>query len=123
MEDPEVPTEHLHEAIHEKAEEARGKHEKAWGMYVAISTAIMAVFAAISGLMAGDHSNEALIMQIKSSDQWAFYQAKSIKAEIKAAQPGGAADAEKYKQQQEDIKKEAAADAAESAVHLEKHKT
>jgi hypothetical protein len=122
MEDPEIPTEHLHEAINEKAEEAKHKHEKAWSMYVAISTAIMAVFAAISGLMAGDHSNEALIMQIKSSDQWAYYQAKGIKAEIKAAQPNSTAEVAKYKQEQETIKKTAEDAASESAAHLAKHK-
>src|SRR5579863_5189645 len=78
MEDIEVPTEHLHEHIHEKAEENRDR----WSLYVAISTAFMAVFAALGSLMAGHHSNEALIEQIKASDQWALYQAKGIKYEI-----------------------------------------
>ena len=71
MEEIEIPTEHLHETIHEKAEEAKKEKENGWFTYVAISTALIAVLAAISGLMAGHHSNEALIQQIKASDQWA----------------------------------------------------
>jgi len=78
MEDPEVPTEHLHEHIHEAAHEG---HDK-WSMLVAISTAFMAAFAALSSLMAGHQSNEALISQMKASDQWAYYNSKGIKAEV-----------------------------------------
>ena len=70
MEEIEVPTEHLHETIHEKVKETG---ESGWFKFVAISTAFMAVFAAISGLMAGHYSNEALIEQIKASDQWSYY--------------------------------------------------
>lgn len=81
MEEIEVPTEHLHETIHEKVGEA------GWFRYVAISTALMAVFAAFSSLMAGHHSNEALIDQIKASDQWSYFQAKGIKGEIKNYRP------------------------------------
>ncbi len=128
MEEIEVPTEHLHEAIHEKAsEEMHGGHghEKGWSMYVAISTALIAVFAAITGLMAGHYSNEALINQIKASDQWAYYQAKGIKGEIKTLEVmNGKADpsaVEKYKKEQEAIKKEAEKFQEESNAHLEKH--
>ena len=78
MEEMEVPTEHLHEHINEQAEHSKDK----WSMYLAVSTAIMAVMAAFGSLLAGHHSNEALISQIKSSDQWAYYQAKGIKEEI-----------------------------------------
>src|ERR1700759_4788647 len=78
MEDPEVPTEHLHEHIHEAAHQ---NHDK-WSMLVAISTAFMAAFAALSSLMAGPPSNERLITPIKASDQWSYYNAKAIKAEV-----------------------------------------
>src|ERR1700733_1332632 len=83
MEEIEVPTEHLHETIEEKVEEAIKENEKGWSMYVAISTALIAVLAAISALLAGHHSDEAVIEQIKAADQWNYYQAKGIKAEIK----------------------------------------
>lgn len=83
----EIPTEHLTEQIKERAEDLMKKGEGPLSMYIAICTALMAVLAAIAGLMAGYYSDEALIDQIKSSDQWAFYQAKSIKAEIRNIQP------------------------------------
>jgi hypothetical protein len=122
MEEIEIPTEHLHETIQEKAKEHA---ETGWFRYVAISTAFMAVFAAVSGLMAGHASNETLISQIEASDQWSYYQAKGIKAEIKTLQAGtGIAEpgaAEKYKAEQEVIKKEAEALQRESKVHLSKH--
>ena len=82
MEEIEVPTEHLHETIEEEVEEAVKKNERKGGMLIAISTALMAVFAAMASLLAGHHSDEAVIEQIRASDQWAFYQAKGIKDEI-----------------------------------------
>ncbi len=79
MEEMEVPTEKLHETIEEEVEEAIEKKEKKGGMAIAISTALMAVFAAMASLLAGHHADEAVIEQIKASDKWAFFQAKGIK--------------------------------------------
>jgi len=124
MEEIEIPTEHLHETIHERVEEAIKEKEGGWNMYVAISTALIAVLAAISGLMAGHHSNEALILQIKSSDQWAYYQAKGIKAEIKSLSlhiPQDKEAFERYKKEQESIKIKAEAAEKESESHLAHH--
>ncbi|MBB5619565.1 alpha-galactosidase/6-phospho-beta-glucosidase family protein [Pedobacter cryoconitis] len=124
MEEIEIPTEHLHETIQEKSEEALKGAENKWIMYLAISTALVAVFAAIAGLMAGHHSNEALIEQIKASDQWAYYQAKGIKAEIRSLQINGAGDAakiEQYKKEQQEIKKSAVTHEKLSEAHLDKH--
>ena len=120
MEEIEVPTEHLHEEIQEKAAESSGKSS----LYIAISTALMAVIAAIAGMMAGHHSNEALIEQIKASDQWAFYQAKSIKAEIRALRPEGAGTTKSIattKSEEENIRREAEEDEASSKAHLQHH--
>ena len=117
MEDIEVPTEHLHEEINEHAKEG-----KRWSLYLAISTAFMAVLAAIAGLMAGHYSNEALIEQIKASDQWAYYQAKGIKAEIAAFSPlKDNAQIEKYKTEQQSIKEIAEDFQKKSQVYLDKH--
>src|SRR6266404_3178985 len=80
MEAPEVPTEHLHEHIHEQAH-GHGPKIK-WVMGVALSSALLAALAAVSSLMAGHHVNEAMIDQIRSSDQWSFYQAKGVKAAV-----------------------------------------
>ena len=74
MEDPEVPTEHLQEAINEHA-----AHGERWTLGVALSSAILASLAAVSSLNAGHHANEAMIAQIESANQWSYYQAKSIK--------------------------------------------
>jgi hypothetical protein len=126
MEEMEVPTEKLNETIEEKVEEAVKESEKGWSMYVAISTALIAVFAAISSLLAGHHSDEALIEQIKASDQWAYYQAKGIKAEVKALGVSlgkeDQAAVDKYKDDQADIKKEAEEHQDESSAHIEAHK-
>jgi hypothetical protein len=132
MEEMEVPTEHLQEAIHEKAEEARER----WILNVALSTAVMAVLAAIAGLLSGHHANEALIDQVKSSDQWSFYQAKSIKSEIAAstakilgAMPGQIVPEEnkqaiaRYEKEKEDIRRQAEEAEKSSEKHLTKHVT
>ena len=80
MEEFDDPTESLQEKLNEEAKEK--KEEKRWSLWVAVTTALFAVLAAITSLFAGHYSNEALIDQIKASDQWAFYQAKSIKLTI-----------------------------------------
>src|SRR5438093_5443939 len=78
MEEAEVPLEHLHEQTHETAKHSRER----WISWVALSTAILAVLAAIAGLLSGQHANEAMMSQIEASDQWAYYQAKGIKAAV-----------------------------------------
>lgn len=51
-----------------------------WQGWLALSTAIMAVLAALTTLYMGKYSSRAIMAQGQESDQWAFYQAKSIKA-------------------------------------------
>ncbi|HIJ95011.1 MAG TPA: DUF4337 domain-containing protein [Desulfuromonadales bacterium] len=50
-----------------------------WQGWLALSTAIMAVLAALTTLYMGKYSSRAIMSQGQESDQWAFYQAKSIK--------------------------------------------
>jgi Domain of unknown function (DUF4337) len=50
-----------------------------WQGRVALSTAIMAVLAALTTLYMGKYSSRAIMTQGQESDQWAFYQSKSIK--------------------------------------------
>src|ERR1700758_2734536 len=78
MEEAEVPLEEVHEHVHHSAEHSGEK----WISWVALSTAILAVLAAIAGLLSGKHANEAMMSQIESSDQWNYYQAKGIKAAV-----------------------------------------
>jgi hypothetical protein len=44
---------------------------------VALSTAILALLAAIASLLAGEYANEAMMDQIEAADQWSYYQAKA----------------------------------------------
>ena len=111
MEEAEIPLEHLHEEVHHHAEHGG----VAWVSWVALSTAILAVLAAITSLLSGHRANEAMMNQIEAADQWAYYQAKSIKAsvlEAKMALGGGATDSDKekaakYQEEQSEIKQEA----------------
>lgn len=54
------------------------KKEK-WMGYLALSTAIMAVLAALTTLYLGKYSSRAIMAQGLESNEWAYYQAKSIK--------------------------------------------
>ena len=129
MEDPEVPTEHLHEEMQEHAHHAKSS----WTMGVALSSALLAAMAAVCALLAGHHSNEAMIEQLQASDQWAYYQAKGIKSAILASKlellaAEGREVAEKdrqkletYKAEQEDIQKDAKEKQVRSADHLARH--
>jgi Domain of unknown function (DUF4337) len=125
MEEAEIPLEHLHEEIHHQAE-----HDGApWISWVALSTAILAVLAAIAGLLSGSHANEAMMDQIEASDQWGYYQAKSIKASVLEAKMTLAAaatekDKEKaaqYQEEQSEIKREAEQKQAEAKANFHKH--
>ena len=59
---------------------------------VAMTTAVLAALGAGASLLAGDTVNEALVLkteagrlQAEASDQWAYYQAKGIKAQVQAS--------------------------------------
>lgn len=67
--------------------------------WIALTTALMAVLAAVTTLYVGKYSSRTVLFQAQETDQWAYYQAKSIKSylyevqkqeyEIElAAQPG-----------------------------------
>jgi hypothetical protein len=121
--------EHLHEEM-----EHHAAHSKApWTMGVALSSALLAGLAAVCSLLAGHHSNEAMIEQIRSSDKWAYYQAKGIKAAVLASKlelleaegkPVAAKDRQKladYKKDQDDIAAEANEREHAAEEHLARH--
>jgi hypothetical protein len=142
-EGPEIETERLHEAIQEELEREGGRLVRV----IAVTTAIFAAIAAVAALLAGGSANEALMLetgatrlQAEASDQWAYYQAKGIKAAVQEASrtswlsigkepPSQYADAQKrYAREQAEIaakakEKEAERDAkaAEAAHLLHKH--
>jgi hypothetical protein len=125
MEEAEVPLEHLHEQIHHTAEHSG----ETWISWVALSTAILAVMAAITGLLSGQHVNEAMMNQIEASNQWNYYQAKSIKASVLDAKMSLAgapnesdrAKYDRYEKEQEEIKSEAEHKEAAAKSNFHKH--
>src|SRR5438552_8501470 len=119
---PEVDLDGLNEAIHEKVEPERGTFPKR----IALTTGVLAGFAAVASLRAGATVNEALLLkteatryQAEASDQWAYYQAKGIKGAVEEATRAAwqAANktppeilkqtAQRYAREQEGIKKQA----------------
>jgi len=75
-----------------KADRAATKEKEkreSWTKYVSLTVVIMAVVAATASQMAGGYGGKVQISQVQASDQWSFYQSKSIKQnlyEVSAAQ-------------------------------------
>jgi len=81
-EEPEVDTDSLRETIPEPPAGALLRN-------IALTTAMLAALGAVAALRAGGTVNEALVLkteagrlQAEASDQWAYYQAKGIKATV-----------------------------------------
>ncbi len=138
----EVPTEHLHETIHEEHHKSTGGHhgEEAEGkgsftLGVALSSAILAVLAALAALFAGHHANEAMLDRVEAGDRWAYYQAKGIKANVlrskletlaaldKEANPKDEAKLDQYAEDQKEIEGKARGLTDASEQHLDRHNT
>ena len=131
MEEPEVPTERLHEEIHHHASHSR----ESWVLGVALSSALLAGFAAVGALMAGHHAIEAMLAQIESSDQWSYFEAKSIKQAQVAAKvdvlsalgkaPANADEAKvaQYDADKEKIQRKAEQLEKDAQNHLRTHQT
>src|SRR6202162_3294370 len=121
-EGPEVDLDKVHETIHEEMEREGGRLLEG----IALTTALLAAFAAISALKAGATVNEALVLkteatrlQAEAADQWPYYQAKGIKGAVSeaslsaweaAGKPAPATFEEKkkrYAEEQKEIEKKA----------------
>ena len=129
MEDPEVPTEHLQEDIEHRASHGGER----WTLGVALTCALLAAMAAVASMKAGHYSNEAMMLQIESANQWNHFQAKSIKeaqlktkGEILSALGKTISDSDKskaaeYSQDKEQIQKRAEELSREARHYLHKH--
>ncbi len=53
-----------------------------WLSYLALTTVVFAVCATLATLKGGGYSTQSVISQAQASDQWAYYQAKSIKGYV-----------------------------------------
>src|SRR5437763_9521965 len=127
-EEMESPTEQAQEDMHHHAQHSGEK----WVGWVALTAAFLAAFAAVTGLKAGDHANEALFEQVQASDKWNEYQAQKAKAllktEILSAMGKEPAEADRAKLEEREHKQEAlkekATELEKSAhEHMARHKT
>ncbi len=85
------PTEHVQEHLQHTA--AHGDHHDGgghghgggggssrWITAAALTAAIIAAFAAVSGALSNGHLTESTHKRIDANDQWSYYQSKSIKS-------------------------------------------
>lgn len=86
-EGPEIDTDKVREQIAEEVERGGAPLRR-----IALTTALLAVFATLAALKAGATINSALMLrtegtrlQAEASDQWAFYQAKGLRAAVEEA--------------------------------------
>jgi uncharacterized membrane protein YoaK (UPF0700 family) len=120
----------------DRAAQKEKEKREAWTKYTSMSLVLLAVLAAVATQWGGKcssrtlvHLNDATFNQAKASDQWSYYQAKSIKQNLfemnrdQLVPPNGTgADAaltgqlekidskiEKYKKDKDDIQKQAEA--------------
>ena len=120
----------LLKAIHEDRQAAKDKEKRdAWTKYVSLMIVVLAVITAYGSLKAGGYSSKVLLSQAKASDEWAFFQAKSIKRslaemEARVGSPETQAEtklrADRYQQEQDEIQRKAKAyeaDRDEAAKH------
>ncbi len=125
-EDP-LETQDIQEKLEQALERAEAAGEERssprWTFHLALSTALVAVLAAIASLQAGALANrallaknEAVLAQAKASDQWAYYQAKGIKSlmyELQSEMTDAyraahdAHEAKRYKAEQVELKAQA----------------
>lgn len=133
-----------HQHALEHGEHSDDGAKKRFTMMSAITASILAVMAALGSLLSGHAANEAILLQSKASDKWAYYQAKSTKSHIfegskavvaaiaseegKSESPGVIKTMKtfdekikKYDADKEEISKEAAATEKESADLFAKH--
>ncbi len=118
------------EQVHEHAEHAEhaAHSNEPFSKRVAAGMAILAAVLALVSVLGSMSATEEVLMQVKASDAWAEYQAKSIRryqSEVTAGvlqalnQPGKATDlaqkAGKYRSDQSEIQKQAREFETESA--------
>jgi hypothetical protein len=99
--------EHLEHAV---------EHSQGWRRYLALSTALIAVLAAIASMLSGQYANlaileknNAILNTSRASDVWNLYQAKGLKRNLDDAffrQYGDSAlakEASRYRHEQDSI--------------------
>jgi len=69
--------EEIREEVREELLHESNKHS--WLNYLALSTVILAVCASLSSFKENNNSVDTVLNQTQAANQWAYYQAKSIK--------------------------------------------
>ena len=129
MSEMEVPLEQSQEDLHHHASHSGEK----WITWVALTSALIAVMAALTVMKASRHADEGMLAAGEKNDRWAQFQAKSIKAGqmetriaiLKAMDKPVLPEYEKklkdYAHDQQEISAEAKKLETESKHHLEVH--
>jgi hypothetical protein len=99
-------------SIADERQAAKNKDKReSWTKYVSLMVVVLAVATGIGSLKAGGFGSRVMLFQAKASDEWAYYQSKSVKqriAEMEARQATGQAaeaalaDVARYKNDQLD---------------------
>jgi uncharacterized membrane protein YoaK (UPF0700 family) len=66
----------------DRAATKKKEQREAWTKYVSLTVVIIAVFAAVATQWGGKYSSRTQMSQAQASDQWSFFQAKSIKQHL-----------------------------------------
>ncbi|MGH7440433.1 MAG: DUF4337 domain-containing protein [Polyangiaceae bacterium] len=111
-----IETDDLKERLEEVSERIEGETRSApWTLWLSLSTALLAVLAAIASLESGGWANDAIILkndavlhQSKADDEWALYQARGVKHAIFATQAEGASTPELAKKWRGEAEREKA---------------
>ncbi|HMK37496.1 MAG TPA: DUF4337 domain-containing protein [Desulfomonilaceae bacterium] len=61
-------------------EEKKEEKKEKWLSWLALTTVILALGATLSTLKVGSFSSRSILRQTQASNQWSYYQAKSIKS-------------------------------------------
>jgi hypothetical protein len=122
----ENPAEESVQDLQEKLNDKAAEEKDGFLTRIALTTALIAALAAVTGYLAGERADESLVDQIHSSDSWSYYQAKSIKSALLSAKmetlqslkgvPPAKADLDKIAEYQTDMKEI-------NATAEEQHKT
>jgi len=112
--------------LHDMQEDAEHSAGNPSLIPVTFTVAVLAVVLAATTLLGHRSHTEELLMQSKATDQWAYYQAKGIKAEIKSLalslNQSKPEEIARYRKEQEEIKKTAEELQRSSELHLDSEK-
>lgn len=67
---------------------AQEDKKEPWLNYLALTTVILAVCATLATFKVGGYSTRSVLVQNQASDQWAYFQAKSIKQSLAEMEQG-----------------------------------